>query len=144
MRSLNQYVKTLIKSKVISQKIAANVLDKYHKNLNTISILNVFWGKVYSIIIYTFIPFGLICLQQILFEKLSHMLFIAMFITFLSTTLFLFSLNLMAAHIFKEVQRIQTFSFSLLNSLKQKSNAKLKLKVMINCLIEFLVISLFF
>ena len=131
IKSINQHSTAHFTKMFTSEKMAFYALNKYHKNMNAIFTLNKFWKKIYSNLIYAFIPFNLICLQQIIFEKINQMLFIALLFTFLSTTLFLFSLNLMSAHIFKEVQRTLTILISLFNGLKQKSNPKVKLKVMI-------------
>ena len=129
IKSQNNNIIALTRSRLISPKLVHKVLSDYNKKLTVICSFNEFWRKVYSKIIYGFTPFIMICLQQTLFERLNHILYIGMFFTITFATIFMFSLNIMASQIFQEVMRTEKIVYKLLDSMKYDSNARLNFKV---------------
>ena len=135
MKSLNNYTLSLIDMKKISKNKILSALFIYNNTLITISKLNKFWKKVYSTFIYSFLPICLLLLNQLLFETMDPLIFIAMSVVCLSLVIFTLCLNLMSAHIYKEVLKIEKILFTLLKT--YKLDTKLKLKVIIIHLMTF-------
>ena len=126
MQSLNDYAKSLINSNRMTKNKILNLLSIYNNALITISNLNQFWRKVFSTFIYSYLPICLLILNQILFETINPIMLLSLFSIFLSLMTFTLSLNLMAAHVFKQVLKINKTLFTLLKTHKLDSKSELK------------------
>ena len=131
MKSKNKRTIDLIKICQAQQNRIMHILQQYHNTLTTIYTLNEFWKNVFSSITYVFVPFCLICLEQLMYEQLSPILFFGMLSTIISVASLLVTLNLITANIFEEVLAVRKVIFKLIISLKDNSSLKTKLKVII-------------
>ncbi len=129
MKSLNDNTEAILKISFISLPLIDKLLEDHNNIFKTIINYNRFWKKIFFILIYSFIPFNLTLLHQLLFEDLPKQSLIAIGFAFTFATLFLFSCNLMTASVLSEVLRSEKLIHKILTKMGPIVNTKRKLKV---------------
>jgi len=129
MKSLNVNTEAILKMSFISIPLIDKLLEDHNNIFKTIINYNRFWKKIFFIIIYSFIPFNLTLLHQLLFEDLPKHSLIAIGFTFTFATLFLFSCNLITASVLSEILRSEKLIHKFLIKMGPSVNTKRKLKV---------------
>jgi len=126
MKSINKNTEKLIKNTFIPYSSINELLRNYDNMFKTIINYNKMWKKIFFILVYSFIPFNLVLLHELLFEELPKQTMIAILFTIIYSLLILFSCNLTTASVLKQVLKSEKLIFKLLIKLGPVVNVKRK------------------